>query len=87
MENIRYAVSYEAEPEVYQTAFAMWGAKYDVGYDWFEFDELIPGISVFDDANQAIGFARDVLPEVSANILYIIAVNEDEEVSCIAQIV
>lgn len=90
MENVKYAVSNKVEPELYQSAFLCnYGSNYATKkyYGLFAFDELDEGESVFDDANKAIGFARTILSETPRNILYVIAVNENKEVSCIAQIV
>lgn len=80
---MKYVVSFEREPETYESVFALWDSKYDVGYDWFDFDEMIDGVSMFDDMDDAIDYARTVLPEVFFDELFIIEVNEDEETRCV----
>lgn len=83
---MKYVVSFEQNPETYEGVFALWDNKYDVGYDWFDFDEMVDGVSMFDDMDAAISYAREVLPEVFFDKLYIIAVNEDEETECVQTI-
>jgi hypothetical protein len=83
---MKYVVSFEQKPETCDSAFALWDNKYDVGYDWFDFDEMVDGISMFDDMSAAIEYAREVLPEVFFDKLYVIAVNEDEETECVQTI-
>jgi len=80
---MKYVVSFEQSPETYESAFALWDAKYDVGYDWFDFDEMVENVSMFDDMDDAIDYAREVLPGVFFDVLYIIAVDEDENTECV----
>jgi hypothetical protein len=80
---MKYVVSFEQNPETSESAFALWDSKYDVGYDWFDFDEMVEGISMFDDLKAAIEYAQEVLPEVFFDKLYIIAVSEDEKTGCV----
>ena len=80
---MKYVVSFKPNPETSESAFALWDAEYDVGYDWFYFDEMVDGISMFNDLDTAIDYAREVLSEVFFDKLYIIAVSEDEETKCV----
>jgi hypothetical protein len=80
---MKYVISFEQNPETSESAFALWDNKYDVGYDWFDFDEMVDGVSMFDNMDDAIDYAREVLPEVFFDKLYIISVNEDEETKCV----
>ena len=80
---MKYVVSFDSAPEVYEAAFALWDSKFDVGYDWFCFDEMVDDVSIFDNINDAISYAYEVLPEVCFEELYIIEVNEDEEIKCV----
>lgn len=80
---MKYVVSFEQSPETYEDVFALWDAKYDVGYDWFDFDEMVDGVSVFDDMDDAIDYAREVIREVFFDVLYIIAVDDDENTECV----
>jgi hypothetical protein len=80
---MKYVVSFEQNPKTYESVFALWDTKYDVGYDWFDFDEMVDGVSMFDDMDATIDYAREVLSEVFFDKLYIISVNEDEETKCV----
>lgn len=80
---MKYVVSFEQNPKTYKSVFALWDTKHDVGYDWFDFDEMVDGASMFDNMDDAIDYAREVLPEVFFDKLYIISVNEDEETKCV----
>ena len=80
---MKYVVSFESAPKVYEEVFALWDSKYDVGYDWFSFDEMIEDVSIFDTVDAAINYACEVLQEVFFDELYIIAVNEDEDTKCV----
>lgn len=80
---MKYVVSFEQSPETYESVFALWDSKYDVGYDWFGFDEMIDGVSMFDDMDDAIDYAREVIREVFFDELFIIEVNDDEETKCV----
>ena len=84
---MKYVVSFEQCTDVYMSVFALWDSKYDVGYDWFDFDEMVDGVSMFDNMDDAINYAREVLPEVFFDKLYIIAVDEDENAECVGEIV
>lgn len=80
---MKYVVSFEQSPKTYESVFALWDAKYDVGYDWFDFDEMVDGVSMFDDMDDAIDYAREVIREVFFDVLYIIAVDDDENTECV----
>lgn len=80
---MKYVVSFEQSPETYEGVFALWDTKYDVGYDWFDFDEMVDGVSMFDDMDDAIDYAREVIREVFFDVLYIIAVDDDENTECV----
>ena len=67
---MKYVVSFEPAPKVYEEVFALWDSKYDVGYDWFSFDEMIEDVSMFDNIDDAINYAREVLQEVFFDELY-----------------
>ena len=80
---MKYVVSFEQSPKTYECVFALWDTEYDVGYDWFDFDEMVDDISMFDDVDDAIDYAREVIHEVSFDVLYIIAVDDDENTECV----
>jgi hypothetical protein len=85
---MKYAVSFEQNPKVWDCSFALWDSKYDVGYDWFDFDEMVDGVSVFDNIDDATDYARDVLPEVDFDMLYVVGASEDSyDTVCICPVI
>ena len=76
---IKYVVSLTAYPDVYDEVFPKWDTKYDIGYDFFDFDELVDGISIFDTPAEAVQYAHDVLHEIWDDTLYVLAVDTETE--------
>ena len=84
---MKYVVSFEQNPKLYNNVFALWDSEYDISYDWFDFDEMVDGVSMFDNIDDVVDYAREVLSEVFFDELYIIAVDEDDNTECVRKIV
>jgi hypothetical protein len=76
---IKYVVSADANPEVWDSVFPMWDTQYDIGYEFFEFDLMEDGISIFDTPAAAVQYAKEVLREVWEDTLYVLAVDTGTE--------
>ena len=85
---MKYAVSFDKEPKVWDCSFARWNSRSDVGYDWYSFDKMRKGVSWFDNVDDAIDYARDVLPEVDFDMLYVVGASDDSyDTVCICPVV
>lgn len=84
---MKYAVAFEPLVELSHPVFAQWDSEEDIGYGWYYFDELIPLVSVFDDEEDAIDYARDVVCEVDFDELYVISVDDNGETECLCSVI
>lgn len=83
---MKYVVSYQKNPEVCDEVFALWDSTYDVGYDWFDVEEMVDGVSIFDTQDEAEKYAREVLREVFFDELYVVGINDEDEVTYVSTV-